>query len=44
MIYGCVCSKCKKWHSHVYKDKNGKYVCINCYYNLKGGKEEDENI
>jgi len=26
---GCVCSKCKKWHSHIVKFK-GKYICVNC--------------
>lgn len=32
MIFGCVCSKCNKWHSHVYENKEGKFICINCKY------------
>ncbi len=31
-LHGCVCSRCKKWHSHNFKDKYGKYVCFNCKY------------
>lgn len=26
---GCVCSKCKKWHSHITKEGD-KYICIEC--------------
>ncbi len=37
MIYGCVCSKCKKWHSHISKNNEGKFICINCKY--KKGKD-----
>ncbi len=35
MIFGCICSKCMKWHSHVSKNKEGHYICINCK-NKKG--------
>lgn len=41
MIHGCLCSKCKAWHSHVKKDWiTNKYVCVNCFYGLKVEKKE----
>ncbi len=43
MIYGCVCSKCKRWHSHICK-KGKKYVCVNCFHKrreVEDGKGED---
>jgi len=29
-INGCLCSHCKKWHSHIYKDIHGRSICIEC--------------
>ncbi|MHA1873352.1 MAG: hypothetical protein ACTSVB_04490 [Candidatus Heimdallarchaeaceae archaeon] len=42
LLVGCVCAECKRWHDIVKKRKDGKYVCINCYYDLKGGKKRKE--
>lgn len=43
ILTGCVCSECKKWHSHI-NEKGDKYVCVNCYHKkivkLKGGKKK----
>lgn len=32
---GCVCSKCKKWHSHICK-KEKKFICVNCFHKKEG--------
>ena len=40
-IDGCKCYKCGKWHSHIKRLRNGKYVCVNCFYEENG--EEEEN-
>lgn len=31
-IYGCKCSECKKWHSHVFPNQDGfgKFICVDC--------------
>ena len=34
MIFGCLCSKCDEWHSHIYKNEEGKFICINCKYKI----------
>ena len=45
MIFGCKCPDCGEWHSHIKDLGDGKFKCINCYYNLKRGKlnGEDKN-
>ncbi len=35
MIFGCICFKCNKWHSHISKNKEGKFICINCKNKLE---------
>ena len=45
MINSCLCSICKKWHSHVYPrpDKKDGFVCIDCLHKIRGDvRWEDE--
>ena len=36
-INGVKCSECGEWHDQVKQLRDGKYVCINCFY-----KDEEE--
>lgn len=43
-VNSCICSECHKWHSHIKQRLDGKFVCINCYYQKKlnnGDKKSD---
>jgi hypothetical protein len=47
MIYSCLCSVCKKFHSHCYPNpkKKGTFICVNCLHkqNLKEiGREVED--
>ncbi len=39
ILTGCICSECKKWHSHIVKLGN-RFICVNCNRKLEGGKKK----
>jgi len=46
MIHSCICSKCGKWHSHIYPHpkKKLKFVCINCLKKIREGDDGQRKL
>lgn len=42
MIWNFICFKCKKFKSHGRLQKDGRYVCLDCLYKLKGEDNGEE--
>lgn len=42
IITGCICKRCKRWHSQVVKYK-GEYICVNCRREVEGYGEKRTN-
>ncbi len=43
ILTGCICFKCKKWHSHVSKIKE-RYYCLKCAREVGGERKIKKEI